>query len=268
MREQFPEPNLPAEPSPVEPTKNLETDRHLDIPLFERLDEASQRFVLEIQALSEMSDEEFLAKYPPVNDMRENSEIDDKKRLRGRGIVADLLDPLRLINLDPPSVMKYKLSDQESGIVNMWNLVRLHLLEFRDSLNYNQPGFYEKDTEYLINQIFEKAIKNEIFSKLPDHYLASLFGLPDGDARSAAVFQDIADGHLEPDTDKKVKIIHLVITSQHQHAKQAEAPLGSKFIEDLWKYICSRTQGSKLKQADWNRQANKFYKSLSNLKLK
>ncbi len=123
MKEKF----RPAEYPPKTEPKEGE-----GILFFEGLDKESQKFVLEVKQLSEMSDQEFLKKLP--GDLRRQ--------------------------------VKDSLEDESVYAATMWELVTFYLSELKDSQELGTE-MYSQRTEHLAKTMLERMVRLRISELLP-----------------------------------------------------------------------------------------------------
>lgn len=228
-------------------TKQEKIEDHSDIPLYEKLDEESQKFVVEVKELSEMSEGEFLEKHPEVKKLIEKSHKRYDKE--SSTVLAELLSGFKFPILPPE-----ELTDKIRDIGTMWDLVRLHLLELKDFTESGQPDYHSRQTDYLVEKITGKIIQN--------------FGGPS--AMWGFLDRVRKDELLTNDTGKKLIVISKVINCMHEFSARNIVPPALYYLKDLWRYAIVKKgniSGDSVERS-WLWEFRDFFSRLSNMNLR
>jgi len=238
--------------------KKEKTENHLDIPLYEKLDEKSQEFVAEIKELSDISEERFLEKYPNTK-----KTIDYLKEFWGNDFWEKPKHiPMKIITREDVLGEKFApvssddMTDKSEYFATMWDLVRLHLLELKDFQEFKKPGFYSKQTDYLAEKISGQALKVDPF-KFP------------GNERDL-ICEALNNIQQTDDTGQKIKAIHLIINAMHlyQVPERSMFPPVLEIVKDIWRYaVVKINKPRKTSAYKCAKHFNDFFNKMSNINL-
>jgi len=236
--------------------ENLE--RPEDVPLiYERLREEDKLFVLEVRELGKMSEEEFLENNPEVLETKEKvtqnlSEFENLKSFIP-DFVLDRVSRYKHRNFTDPK----KLGDKSEGnyVATMWDLAKLRLFELQDAVQH--PGFYSKQTEYLVEHILDGITESKLDS-LPD-----ALSWVRGEEWRPRLDRAEAEGRKEEAMTEKIRVIHRVVSSVHKYLPGIQ---GASYIKDLWRYVVVRIKNARSRE-EWDSFTKDFFDRLSNLNL-
>lgn len=243
-----------------EPKQTLQQEKledHSDIPLYEKLDEESQKFVVEVKELSEMSEEEFLDKYPKVRKFIEKSQKRWKIKNPNKTIKFIILDDIKnsiIEKIRPDIITSDDLADlNDKGIGTMWDLVRLHLLELKDFHDSGQKDFHSRQTDYLAEKILTNIMRNY-----------------QGPDELCFVRGALRERGLPGNTREKLTTISYVISKLHQYDKKGSVPEAIGWIADIWRYAVIRKPNiiGDNRFDCWEKQFKDFFDKLSNINLR
>lgn len=247
MTEREPKPNI---------DRQLEHGRP-DAPLFERLDESSQKFVAEVYDLSNMPEEEFLTKHPKIKEIvAQSKKFWEQKDASSPTIWWEIAEKLREIS-GRDVISPRQVADRQLFFATMQDLVLLHLWELKDFTDFGQLGFYGKQTDHLAEKILNRTKE----MTLP------FLNLSMPDALQSRILT-IQQNGWPSETAEKIKIIHGIINALHVIINYGFPP-ALLFVKDLWRYAIIRmgkTRGVTF--YDWGEQYSDFFNKLSNINLK
>jgi len=242
------------------------------IPEFESLDPKTRELALLTWHLSTETREDFLEENPRLVPIIQRCQEYYHVVVMGepKGFKEKLgKAKLYFSNLDatmPPGIFE----DQKYYLADMFELVRLHILEQRDfERTEKRPGVklvaYSAETIALVKKIFERFSEQERThphggSCAPDSYWPLM-----GRIRRGEIPYD--------DTTGQLRIIHSLIGAEHQKHRGV-VPFGKTYIKDLWRLCALRSDNFSEKRlfsedtGPWNAAGRSFYEDLNTMDLK
>jgi len=243
------------------------------IPEFESLDPKTRELALLTWHLSTETREDFLEENPRLIPIIQRCQeyyhvvvMGNPKGFKDRLAKAKLAFTNLDATMDPRA-----FEDQKYYLADMFELVRLHILEQRDfERTEKRPGVhavYSPETSALTRKILER-FRTQI-EKLP--HLARLSVAPDA---YCDYIGKINRGEIfDKDTAEQIKTIHKLISADHQYHRGI-VPYGGFFIKDLWRFCAIKSDNfseKRLREEDigpWNAAGRSFYDGLASIDLK
>lgn len=226
-------------------------------PIFEKLREEDKQFILEVRELNKIIEEDFLKNHPEI--LEAKKQLQDKFRFKSwENFVPEEVS----VHIDRYKAKKFtkpeNLGDkaQTDCMATIWELTKLRLFELQDTIQH--PGFYSKQTEYLVEHILDGIAKAKLDS-LPD----KLWGLKNMGWRSILEKNAEDSDRTQEATFEKIRVIHRFVNAFHQ---KILGNMAIYYIKDLWRYVAVRIINIKDKE-EWDAIAQGFFDKLSNLNI-